>query len=63
MGMRHEERVEILREGHRALLEKLDRHSVEFGRLPSSVIKEKLESAYDRIDNEYEWVLRKKSGK
>jgi hypothetical protein len=60
VGMRHEERIEIMKEGHKALFDRLHKHSVELERLPEGVDREKLEKAYDRIDNEYEWVLKKR---
>jgi hypothetical protein len=57
--MRHDERIEIMKEGYKALYERLE--SKQMAHLPKNVDRKKLEKTYDRIDNQYEWVLRKKT--
>ena len=59
MEMQYEERMERLKNGHKALMGKLNEWSLK--QLPENVDREKLERAYDKIENEYVLVLKKKS--
>ncbi len=56
--MKYEEKIDHMRAGHRMLSERLGSNAV--WQLPENVDKQKLESAYDKIENEYEWVLKRK---
>ncbi len=56
--MRHGDKVELMRLGHKNLYERLSAYSVR--KLPRHVDRAKLEQLYDMIDSQYELVLRRK---